>query len=130
MSLDPPASGMYEETSDHDNEQQSQEVFARSHHISDKPSATIKVPTSYYEIFTESPVPFPPTTQASSHHAVLQHTPSPEPETSIVYETPLRYSQLQELPCYDDIFGQVQPDMLESDEAPANKRRKLTQACT
>ena len=126
---DPPASGMYDEQSDHREERQSDEVFAQPHQTPEEVPGNANVHTSYHDTFTESPIPLPPTTQAASNYTAVQRTPTPELETSVVYETPLRYSQLQDLPCYEDIFGQVQHEASDNDQIGASKKRKFTQTC-
>lgn len=80
------------------------------------------------DLTNESPVPYTPIDQRYPDADESQPLPPADRDSSIVYDTPVRDSQLQDLPYYKHVFGQGQPAEPDNDQVNAQKRRKLTQA--
>ncbi|KAF2446262.1 Pkinase-domain-containing protein [Karstenula rhodostoma CBS 690.94] len=132
LSLDhnPPASGMYStEVSASNGYKQQNDASEEPEENPMDPPVTFETAMHNHDSPVDSPVPYPPLTQKSPDNDAQKQTLFPDSSSSIVYETPIRDSQLQALACYNDIFSNADVSNHQDKVANAHKRRKLTQAC-
>lgn len=93
------------------------------------PPVKLKTGLHNHDSPVHSPVPCPPFTQISPDTDVQKQSLFPESSSSIVYETPIRDSQLQGPACDDDIFSNTNVSGQQNGVLSVHKRRKLTQGC-
>jgi hypothetical protein len=128
--VDPPASGMYSANAKplHSHQHPYDSFKETEDNQVDNP-VIFKTAMQNHDSPIDSPAPYPPPTQRSPNLDVERQTSFSGSSSSIVYETPIRDSQLQGLACYNDMFNNAEVDVPRDDVTNAHKRRKLTQAC-
>ncbi|KAL5379949.1 hypothetical protein PMIN06_005154 [Paraphaeosphaeria minitans] len=127
---DPPASGMYSTDVSASNVHQHQNDAAEGpeDHPMDPP-IIFGTALQNHDSPIDSPVPYPPLTQQSPDIDAQKQSLYPNSSSSVVYETPIRDSQLQGLACYEDIFSKANVGDHQDEVANMHKRRKLIQTC-